>query len=58
MNWDNQLSSMISAADGSVAKMRVRIIIKLIYHTLVIYGLGGVLFYSLPDVCFRCVGKI
>lgn len=28
MNWDNQLSHMISAADGSVAKIRVRIFNK------------------------------
>lgn len=45
MNWDNQLSSILSVAEGSVAKMRVRTFRLLLFYLLVLLEIKSIYSY-------------
>lgn len=55
MNWDNQLSSILSVADGSVAKMRVSTF-KYFYLYVLIHTEAGFFFLHHSEQYF-CEAK-
>lgn len=57
MNWDNQLSSILSVADGSVAKMRVSTF-KYFYLYVLIHTEAGFFSASLWTVLLWSQNKV
>lgn len=58
MNWDNHLSHIISAADGSVAKIRVRIFIYSLLQADNILWVTDAVMYALYSFTGFCCNKI